>query len=58
MEQANRARLTVVPPPDGGRHAALRAIEEALGRINYGTVQLTIHDGRVVQLEVTERQRF
>lgn len=37
---------------------ALRAVAEAVERLRYGVVQLTIHDGRVVQLDVTERQRF
>lgn len=38
--------------------AALRATAEALERLRYGVVQLTVHDGRVVQLDVTERRRF
>lgn len=38
--------------------AAVRAVAEAVDRLRYGVVQLTIHDGRVVQLDVTERQRF
>lgn len=37
---------------------ALRAVAEAVERLRYGAIQLTIHDGRVVQLDVTERQRF
>lgn len=36
----------------------LEAVAEAVGRLNFGTVLLTVHEGRVVQLEVTERQRF
>ncbi|PEQ13236.1 hypothetical protein B2G71_07285 [Novosphingobium sp. PC22D] len=39
-------------------HAALTAVAEAVSRLRYGAVHLTIHDGRVVQLDVTERQRF
>lgn len=38
--------------------AALQAAAEAIGRLQFGVVQLVVHDGRVVQLEVTERQRF
>ena len=37
---------------------ALEAVAEAVGRLRYGAIGLTIHDGRVVQIEVTERQRF
>ena len=36
----------------------ITALSEAVGRLRYGVVQLTVHDGRVVQLDVTERQRF
>ena len=37
---------------------ALEAVAEAISRLRYGAIELTVHDGRVVQLEVTERQRF
>lgn len=47
-------------PLTGDRSAAiaLDAVAEAIGRLRYGAIALTIHDGRVVQIEVTERQRF
>ena len=38
--------------------AALASVAEALGRLRYGAIQLIVHDGRLVQIEVTERQRF
>ena len=31
---------------------------EALRQINFGYIQLTVQDGRVVQLDRTEKQRF
>ena len=37
---------------------ALIAIRDCLARIRFGTVAVTIHDGRVVQLDVTEKKRF
>lgn len=37
---------------------ALEAVREALARMRFGQVQLTVHEGRLVQLDVTERQRF
>ena len=40
-------------PPD-----LLRELEEALRSIRYGTIELVIHDGRVVQLERREKVRF
>ena len=55
-----------VQPPEATRtHPAnritepvLEAVSRALGKVRYGVVQLTVHEGRVVQLDVTERQRF
>jgi hypothetical protein len=35
-----------------------QAVVEALRRIRYGAIQLTVHDGRLVQVDVTERSRF
>ncbi len=36
----------------------LNAVSAALGKLRFGLIQLTVHEGRVVQLDVTERQRF
>ena len=36
----------------------LEHVAEAVSGLRYGAINLTVHDGRVVQLEVTERQRF
>lgn len=36
----------------------LDAVVEALGRMRFGVIQLTVHDGRLVQIDVTERKRF
>jgi hypothetical protein len=36
----------------------LSAIAEAIARLRFGAVVLTVHDGRLVQMDVTERQRF
>jgi hypothetical protein len=38
--------------------ALLRELRQALRSIRYGTVELVIHDGRVVQLERREKVRF
>lgn len=43
---------------NGAHQATLAAVAEALSRLRYGAVHLTVHDGKVVQLDVTERQRF
>ncbi len=36
----------------------LGVVAEALGRVRYGAIQLTVHDGKVMQVDVTERRRF
>lgn len=46
------------PPPEQIATIALDAVAKAIARLRYGSIGLTVHDGRVVQLEVTERQRF
>jgi hypothetical protein len=33
-------------------------VAEAISRLRFGAFELSVHDGRVVQIEVTERQRF
>ena len=38
--------------------ALLLELREALKSIRYGTIELVIHDGRVVQLERREKVRF
>lgn len=37
---------------------ALRPVIEALNNIKFGAIQLTVHDGRLVQVDITERRRF
>lgn len=36
----------------------LSAISDAASRLRFGSIQLTVHEGRIVQLDVTEKQRF
>ena len=36
----------------------LAVLAEAVERLRFGVVQLTVHDGKVVQLDVTEKHRF
>jgi hypothetical protein len=44
--------------PETDRDAVLVAVRDALARLRYGAITLTVHDGRVVQLEVTDKRRF
>ena len=51
--------LTDGPAPELPLPAALtRELALALRSIRYGTIELVIHDGRVVQLERREKVRF
>lgn len=36
----------------------LRVVAEALARLKFGVIQLTVHDGKLMQVDVTERRRF
>jgi len=36
----------------------LSKVQEAVQGLKYGTVQIIVHDGRVVQIERTERFRY
>ncbi|MEV5027190.1 YezD family protein [Paenibacillus sp. LPE1-1-1.1] len=36
----------------------LKRIKEQLAGVQYGVVQITIHNGQIVQIDRTERSRF
>ncbi|MBA4750914.1 MAG: YezD family protein [Sphingopyxis sp.] len=45
----------------GGSEQLPRAIQtvlEALDKLKFGAIQLTVHEGRLVQVDVTERHRY
>lgn len=48
------------PGPDPNQHIeeSLGSIREALTGLRFGSIQLTIHEGRVVQIDVTEKRRL
>ena len=53
--------LDTRPPTDAPakpENPVLTAVADAVARLRFGVVQLTVHDGRVVQLDITDRQRF
>lgn len=51
-DQVDAPRVTS-PQPE-----ALHHVEHALSQLRFGAIHLTVHDGKVVQLDVTERKRF
>lgn len=36
----------------------MRTVLEALNKLRFGAIQLTVHDGKLVQVDITERKRF
>ena len=36
----------------------LESVRKALAGLSYGSIEITVHDGRVVQIERKERIRF
>jgi hypothetical protein len=50
-----RDRPTLKP---AGDLDPLEVVRQALARIRYGAVHLTVHDGRLVQIDITEKRRF
>jgi len=37
---------------------SLVLVAEALERLRFGSIHLTVHDGKVMQIDVTERKRL
>ena len=37
---------------------AMRVVREKAGQVRFGTITLTMHEGRLTQMEVTEKRRF
>ncbi|MBB6124746.1 YezD family protein [Sphingobium subterraneum] len=48
------------PDPEAARllEESLANVREALSNIRYGTVSLTVHEGRVTQIDITEKKRL
>jgi hypothetical protein len=46
--------------PDAARilEESIASVREALTGLKYGNVSLTVHEGRVVQIDVTEKKRL
>ncbi len=37
---------------------AMRTVFDALNTLRFGAIQLTVHDGKLVQVDITKRKRF
>lgn len=52
---------TTKEQPQGESGATPRAVQtvlDALEKLKFGAIQLTVHEGRLVQVDVTERHRY
>ncbi|SDR71200.1 YezD family protein [Opitutus sp. GAS368] len=45
-------------PKSGEQPEWLRVVQEKVESLRYGVVQLVVHDGRVTQIERTEKTRL
>lgn len=46
--------------PDAQRllEDGIATVRDALSQLRFGSISLTVHDGRVVQIDVTEKRRL
>ena len=53
-DDRNQAAKTPLPPEAD----PLEIVRQSLARIRFGAIQLTVHEGKLVQMDITEKQRF
>jgi hypothetical protein len=46
------------PPSDDSRPDWLEVVRRNVANLRFGSVQITVHDGRVTQVESIEKTRF
>lgn len=46
------------PESDAALQAGLAAVREALEGLRFGSIVLTVHEARVVQIDVTHKRRL
>ena len=44
--------------PETGANDLLKLLQFELDRIKFGSIHMSIHDGKVVQFDVTEKRRL
>lgn len=37
---------------------SIQSVLDALAQLKFGAIQLTVHEGKLVQVDITERKRF
>ena len=51
-------QTTALTAPDAAPPEWLALVREKVEKLRYGVVQLIVHDGRVTQIECTEKTRL
>jgi hypothetical protein len=46
------------PAPDSSKSDWLEIVQKNVASLRFGSVQITVHDGRVTQVESIEKTRF
>ncbi|NYF33864.1 MULTISPECIES: YezD family protein [Sphingopyxis] len=54
MSSTEEAAKSGSQPP----RRAIQTVLDALDKLKFGAIQLTVHEGRLVQVDVTERHRY
>ena len=54
---ANPFKLRV-PTPEFVESEPYQALAGALDRLRYGIIQITVHDGKMMQVDITEKHSF
>lgn len=55
---SDKPSATALPQPKPAPSFPIDEIREAVEKIRFGTVQLIIQDGRIVQIDTTEKKRL
>lgn len=55
---ASNPKPALTPEAERLLEQSLADVREALTGLKYGSVSVTVHEGRVVQIDVTEKKRL
>lgn len=58
MTNSNNAQPPLAPEAAKLLEEGLANVREALSGLKFGNVSLTVHEGRIVQIDVTEKRRL
>jgi hypothetical protein len=54
----DKANFPAADAPSGVLSGTLEVVSEVLARLRFGAINLVVHDGKVVQIDVTEKKRL